>query len=99
VSEPNLPDQAKKAGMGTWIATAILVALLVVVVVILFKAMPVSQFPPISMHGWIAMGIGAFFSLAIGGGLMWLSFYSSRNGFDERADSGRLNRHRDRTKP
>jgi hypothetical protein len=30
---------------------------------------------------------------------MWLSFYSSRHGFDDRADPGRLSRPKDVTKP
>jgi hypothetical protein len=37
----------------------------------------------ISTHGWIALSIGLFFSLAIGCGLMALMFYSSRSGHDE----------------
>jgi hypothetical protein len=35
--------------------------------------------------GWIALGLGAFFSLAVGGGLMALVFHSSRKGHDARA--------------
>ena len=34
-------------------------------------------------HGWIALGLGSFFSLVIGCGLMALMFFSSR-GYDER---------------
>jgi hypothetical protein len=37
-------------------------------------------------HGWIALGLGTFFSLLIGWGLMVLMFYSSRSGHDELAD-------------
>ena len=37
-------------------------------------------------HGWIAMGLGIFFSLLIGCGLMALMFYSSRSGHDDVAD-------------
>ena len=33
--------------------------------------------------GWLMMGLGIFFSLLVGGGLMALVFYSSRAGFDE----------------
>jgi drug/metabolite transporter (DMT)-like permease len=91
--------EPSKAGMGTWIVSAILVALLAMVVVVLLRAIPPQQFPRISLHGWIAMGIGTVFSLAIGCGLMWLSFYSSRHGFDDRADPGRLSRPKDVTKP
>lgn len=36
-----------------------------------------------SKHGWIALGLGTFFSLLIGCGLMALMFYSSRSGHDE----------------
>ncbi|MBY0568600.1 MAG: hypothetical protein K2P70_14885 [Hyphomonadaceae bacterium] len=37
-----------------------------------------------SIHGWIALGLGTFFSLAVGGGLMALVFYSARKGYDDR---------------
>ena len=36
-----------------------------------------------SVHGWIALGLGVFFSLLIGCGLMALMFFSSRRGYDE----------------
>ncbi len=39
-----------------------------------------------SKHGWIALGLGTFFSLLIGCGLMALMFFSSRSGHDEVAD-------------
>ena len=39
-----------------------------------------------SIHGWIALGLGTFLSLALGGGLMALTFYSSRKGFDDRIE-------------
>jgi hypothetical protein len=37
-------------------------------------------------HGWIALGLGTFFSLLIGCGLMALMFFSSRGGYDDAAD-------------
>ena len=36
-----------------------------------------------SVHGYIAMILGIFFSLVIGCGLMGLMFYSSRHGYDD----------------
>ena len=42
-----------------------------------------------SKHGWIALGLGTFFSLLIGCGLMALMFYSSRSGHDDEADAFR----------
>lgn len=38
----------------------------------------------LGLHGWIALGLGALFTLVIGGGLMALVFYSHRHGYDER---------------
>jgi hypothetical protein len=37
-------------------------------------------------HGWIALGLGTFFSLLVGCGLMALMFFSSRSGYDDAAD-------------
>lgn len=37
----------------------------------------------ISTHGLIALGLGAVFTLLLGGGLMALAFYSARHGHDE----------------
>ena len=39
-----------------------------------------------SMHGWIALGLGTFLSLALGGGLMALVFHSARKGYDDRME-------------
>jgi len=33
--------------------------------------------------GWLMLGLGGFFTILVGGGLMLLVFYSSRAGFDE----------------
>jgi hypothetical protein len=40
----------------------------------------------ISLFGWIVIGLGAFVSIMLGGGLMALSFFSARRGFDDRVD-------------
>lgn len=40
----------------------------------------------ISMHGWIALGLGVFFSFALAGGLMALVFISARRGYDDRIE-------------
>ncbi len=37
----------------------------------------------ITWHGWLAMGLGVVLSLALGGGLMTLVFYSARHGHDD----------------
>ena len=33
--------------------------------------------------GWLMLGLGVFFTILVGCGLMALVFYSSRKGFDE----------------
>jgi hypothetical protein len=39
--------------------------------------------PPMPAVGYVAMTLGAIFSLLVGCGLMALLFYSSRHGYDE----------------
>ncbi|MFN3213128.1 MAG: hypothetical protein ACE37M_08485 [Henriciella sp.] len=36
-----------------------------------------------SLHGWIAYGLGVVMSLALAGGLFFLTFKSARDGYDE----------------
>ena len=36
-----------------------------------------------TMHGWIAYGLGALLSLLLAGGLFFLTFKSARDGFDD----------------
>jgi hypothetical protein len=68
---------------------AILVALVAILVGTLIWGASVwnaSSGVEMSKHGWIAMGLGTFFSLVIGCGLMALMFFSSRSGHDDAAD-------------
>lgn len=37
----------------------------------------------ISWHGWLAMGLGVVLTAVLGGGLMYLLFYSARHGHDD----------------
>jgi uncharacterized membrane protein len=90
MANDGLTPNSQKISKGTWIVFAFLGALLIASIAGFWAALTYGKMPHISLHGWIAMGIGILFSLGIGGGLMWLSFYSSRHGFDDRADPGRL---------
>jgi len=38
-------------------------------------------------HGWIALVLGVVLTAALGAGLMWLVFHSSRSGHDDMDDS------------
>jgi hypothetical protein len=53
-----------------------------------------TEFGPTDVPGWMiaAMVGGVVFSLIIGCGLMALMFYSSREGYDDRASGGDPNR-------
>lgn len=44
----------------------------------------------ISVHGYIAMGLAAGLTILLGGGLMWLAFYSSRKGYDDRIEGDEI---------
>lgn len=45
----------------------------------------------ISLHGLIALTLGCLLSLALGGGLMFLVFYSNRQGHDDEHHRGPQN--------
>ncbi len=44
--------------------------------------------------GWLMLGLGIFFTLLVGFGLMALVFYSSRAGFDEPPEVVQEKKHR-----
>ena len=37
----------------------------------------------ITLHGWIALAVALVGTSVVGGGLMWLAFYSARAGWDD----------------
>jgi hypothetical protein len=66
--------------MKTVLLAGVLVTLMVVV---LFGVLSDWDASAMSVHGWIALTIGTILSLAVGGGLMALVFYSARHGYDD----------------
>lgn len=69
--------------MKVFLLTLVLGGLLAVV---LFGTLTNWDASAMSIHGWIALSLGTFLSLAVGGGLMALVFYSARKGYDDRIE-------------
>jgi hypothetical protein len=68
---------------GTVLLIVVLLTLLGASAWFAYDGLTVGDDTAMSDHAYIAMGLGIFFSLLVGGGLMALLFYSSRRGFDE----------------
>jgi hypothetical protein len=67
---------------------ALIAAFLIVLIIVLAATFYVWQemgVVALGFHGWLAVGLGSAGSIILGAGLMWLSFYSSRSGYDEKA--------------
>jgi hypothetical protein len=76
----------KRLGIGQILVLAALVVILIITAVWAISVWTAAGDAVMSVHGWIALGLGTFFSLLIGCGLMALMFFSSRSGHDEIAD-------------
>ena len=48
-----------------------------------FKTVWADSGVSLGLHGWIALTVALVGVTAVGGGLMWLAFYSSRAGWDD----------------
>ena len=68
---------------GTILLAAVLLAMLGFAIWGLTAAWRLGGDVQISVHGYVALGIAAVFTVLIGGGLMGLAFYSSRRGYDD----------------
>src|SRR3954454_4984267 len=84
VPPPKSTRRASPSG-GQFVLLGALAAILIVTIVWATTVWTSSNNIPMSKHGWIALGLGTFFSLVIGCGLMALMFFSSRSGHDEAA--------------
>src|SRR5258708_800407 len=68
-------------GVGGWIAILALGVLLGAAIWFLFYGWNLSG-GQIDTNGYIALGLGVFLSMVLGGGLMALLFWSNRKGYD-----------------
>jgi hypothetical protein len=85
-----------RLGRGQVALLVALVAILILTVVWAAAVWTQSGDVAMGWHGWIALGLGTFFSLVIGCGLMALMFFSSRSGHDDAATPGLLRDDRNR---
>jgi len=76
----------KRLGIGQIIVLAALIIILIMTAVWATSVWNAGGESVMDKHGWIALGLGTFFSLLIGCGLMALMFFSRRSGYDEVAD-------------
>ena len=67
-------------------ATLLVLALLVALGLLTFGVLKDFDASVLSLHGWIALGLGTVLSLLLGGGVMALVFYSARKGYDDRIE-------------
>jgi hypothetical protein len=75
------PIITRRLGPWGWLTVVVLVGLLIVAIVYAIHAWGVVQ-TTVSPLGWLFMGMGIVFTIAVGGGLMALVFYSSRHDYD-----------------
>jgi len=79
-------DPMLRLGPGQIALILVLVALLILTGVWATTVWNATGDVVMDRHGWIALGLGTFFSLLVGCGLMALMFFSSRSGHDDVAD-------------
>ncbi|MBV8507345.1 MAG: hypothetical protein JOZ11_16250 [Alphaproteobacteria bacterium] len=66
-----------------WVAAAVACAVVLVLGFLIAATWTGLGDSEISTAGWLAMGLGVIFTLALGIGLMALVFFSNRRGYDE----------------
>jgi hypothetical protein len=79
-----MPDKKGNTPLSSasWLALGILVGFLAVVLWYGIYAWDAIGEVHISGFGWVALIAGSVLTIAVGGGLMALVFYSNRNNFD-----------------
>jgi hypothetical protein len=77
--------RSRRFSFGKLLGLAAVAALSTVsIIYFLQQAAEITGPVEMTVHGWIALAIGVFFSMAVGIGLMVLVFFSSRRGYDDR---------------
>jgi len=87
MSPPDFDPAAPPARLGAWGWIAIIVIFAFLGVAIAYAVHGWNSIDAVSIPtmGWVVLGIGIVATLAVGGGLMALLFYSSRKQYDREA--------------
>jgi len=78
-------DDKRRSRRNAALLAGVLGAILAVAVVMAVDVWSGAGDTGMSVHGYIAMGLGAVVTLLLGGGLMALLFFSNRRGYDDAA--------------
>jgi hypothetical protein len=81
----NRSVRKRPIGAGTIVTLTVLLGLLALAAVFLVVGWETPEDghgTEMSVNGYIAMALGTLFTMALGGGLMFLIFYSNRHGRD-----------------
>ncbi|MDE1940170.1 MAG: hypothetical protein KGI68_14210 [Alphaproteobacteria bacterium] len=84
MSEPDdkPPVKSTPLGVAGWIALVVLVGFLGVSILYAIHAWTALSNVPMSGMGWFFLALGVIVTFAVGAGLMFLVFYSSRHDYD-----------------
>ena len=74
---------AQRPGTGTFILVIALASMVVFASWGAWASWRLAGDAPMSIHGWIAMGIAGVGVALLTGGFIWLAFYSARKGYDD----------------
>lgn len=79
-----MPDKSKSTPLSSagWLALGVLIGFLALSIWYGIYTWGVLGDVQLSTFGWVALIAGSLITIAVGGGLMALIFYSSRHDFD-----------------
>ena len=74
---------ARRPALGTLLLIVVLTGMVVLAGWGAWASWRLARDAPMSVHGWIAMGLAGGGVAAMTGGFIWLAFYSARKGYDD----------------
>jgi hypothetical protein len=77
-----MDNKSGPIGPAGWIAIVVLGAFLAVAIVYAVGAWNALDGTALSPAGWFFLILGVVLTVGVGGGLMWLVFYSDRHDYD-----------------